>query len=129
MKPLLFALLFALAACLKDETISGYADPAAIYRLTELNGRPFTARATIGFAEPGTVAGEAACNRYSANQAAPYPWISIGPIAATKRACPDLAQEAAFFAALASATLAEVAGDTLILSDEVGGQMVFRVQD
>ena len=78
------AALVALAAC-ADETISGYADPEAIYALERLNGAPFPATATIAFPAPGRVEGEAPCNGWSAEQTAPYPWIALGPITATER--------------------------------------------
>lgn len=124
----LVAGFFGLAACAGDETISGYADREATYRLTELGGRPFAATATIRFPDEGRITGEAPCNSYSGTQAAPYPWFDPGPIAATRRACPDLDAEAAFFAALEAMTLAEVTGDVLILTDADGREMVFRRQ-
>lgn len=121
--------LLALPTCGGDETISGYADPDAVYALTEIDGTPFAARATIRFSEQGRVAGEAPCNQYSAEQTAPYPWFTLGPIAATRRACPEADAEARFLAALEAMTLAEVQGPVLILSTETGREMVFRVQD
>ena len=121
-------LLSFLATGCSDETISGYADREAVYRLVELNGAPFPARATIAFPEPGRAAGEGPCNVWSAAQTVPYPWIELGPIAATRRACPELEAEVAFFAALSEATLAEVSGEVLILSSDDGLQMVFRAE-
>ena len=56
----------------------------------------------------------------------PYPWIKIENIAATKRACPDLAAESAYFTSLQAMTLSEVLGDVLILSNDEGDEMVFR---
>lgn len=109
-----------------DETISAYADPTATYRLAELDGAPFLASASIRFPERGRVTGDAPCNGFHARQTLPYPWISIEDIAATRRACPDLGAEAAFLLALESATLAEVQGDTLILADPNGSEMVFH---
>lgn len=118
-------LLLALAAC-TDETISGYADPDAVYRLTEIDGAPYKANATISFPKAGTARGEAPCNAWFASQSAPYPWLELGPIAATRRACPDLDAEQAYFEALAAVTLAEVQGPVLILSNDAGREMVFR---
>ena len=118
-------LLLALVAC-SDETISGYADPEAVYTLTEIDGETYTANATITFPEEGTVRGEAPCNSWFASQSAPYPWIELGPIGATRRACPDLDAELAYFNALGSMTLAEVQGPVLILSNDAGREMVFR---
>ena len=119
-------LLFGLAACYGDETISGYADRDATYRLEELDGAPFDADATIAFPEQGRIAGAGPCNAYSAAQTAPYPWFDVQGIAATKRACAALDAETRFFAALAAMSLAEVQGDILILSDDSGRDMVFR---
>ncbi|MEM9580800.1 MAG: META domain-containing protein [Pseudomonadota bacterium] len=43
-------------------------------------------------------------------------------------ACPDLAQETLYFDALERMSLVEVQGDTLILSNDTGEQMVFRAE-
>ena len=123
----LFLLIsLALAACQKDESLSGYADPNATYALIELNGAPFTASANIAFPEQGVVRGQGPCNSFTGRQSVPYPWIKIENIAATKGACPDLAAENAYFTALQSMTLSEVLGNVLILSNDAGDEMVFR---
>jgi heat shock protein HslJ len=120
------SLMSGLAACQGDETISGYADTEAVYQLEELAGAAFNARATIALPEEGTGRGEPPCNTWSAAQSAPYPWLELGPIAATKRACPDLDAETRFFEALGAMSLAEVQGDILILSGDTDATMVFR---
>ena len=117
---------FLLLGC-GDETISGYADRAAVYSLIELDGVPFTSTATISFPEPGRAAGEAPCNTWFASQSAPYPWIELGPIGATRRACPELAAEARYFEALSNVSQAEVLGPILILTTEDGAELVFEV--
>ena len=124
MYKLALALPFAAFSC-ADETISGYADRSAVYQLSDIGGVPYKARATITFPEEGRATGEGPCNAWNAMQSAPYPWIDLGPIAATKRACPELGQEAVFFEALAKATLAEIQGNILILTDEDGREMTF----
>ena len=43
-------------------------------------------------------------------------------IAATKRACPDLAQEATLFEALSAVNTADVLGDTMILTAVTDGE-------
>ena len=116
---------FALAACFADETVAGYATDGAVYRLVELNGTAFDASATITFGDDGAVSGEGPCNRYSGRQSAPYPWFELGPLRATKRACPDLEAEGTFFRMLSQMTQAEVSGPILILTDEDGAAMVF----
>lgn len=118
-------LLLTIAAC-RDETPSGFARPDQIFALQEIDGTAFPARATLSFPEPGRIAGTAPCNSYAGALTAPYPWFETGPLAATRRACPDLAQETAFFAALAEMSLAEISGNTLILSNDAGRQMVFQ---
>ncbi len=123
----LLALSLPFLGC-TDETVSGYADPAATYRLVEIAGLEFTARATITFPNEGQIAGEAPCNRWAATQSVPYPWFEVGPIMATKRACLDLKSETEFLTTLAEMTLVEVQGPVLILSDDDGREMVFEAE-
>ncbi len=115
-----------LAGCLKDETVSGYADPGASYQLVEMDGAAFNARATISFPEQGSIAGKGPCNSYGASQSAPYPWVDIGAIRATRAACSDLTLEIEFFAALSGMSQIETFGDTVILRDDAGREMIFR---
>ncbi len=127
LRVVLLALVLPIVGC-ADESVSGYADPGATYRLVEVDGAPFRARATISFPEEGRVVGEAPCNRWSADQSVPYPWFKLGPIAATKRACPDLEAEAWFLTMLGEMTLVEVQGPVLILSDDQERAMVFEAE-
>ncbi len=115
-----------LAACLKDETISGYVDQTATFQLVEINGTPFTATTTLSFPKQGQINGQAPCNTYTASQTAPYPWFEIGPIAATRATCTEIAQEAEFFAALARMTLIEALADVVILRNDDDEEMLFR---
>ena len=115
---------FLLEGCWKDETVSGYAGGGFV--LQEMRGAAVSERVTISFPEEGAVVGEAPCNGYRARQRVPYPWIKVEGVVATKRACPALEVEAAYFAALQAATLVEAAGSVLILSDEAGALLVFR---
>lgn len=128
MLTLLLPLMTWIAPYFADETISGYADPAATYHLEEMNGAPFAATATIAFPREGEVIGSGPCNRFSASQSAPYPWFALGPVAATRRACPELALETEVFSLLSKLTLVEVAGPVLILSNTDGDMMVFRAR-
>lgn len=123
---LFLSIPIVLAGCLKDETVSGYADPNATYQLIELNGAAFNARATISFPEQGSVTGKGPCNSYGASQSAPYPWVEIGAIRATRAACAELALENEFFAALSGMTQIEAFGDTVFLRDDAGREMIFR---
>lgn len=120
--------LLGLSACATDESISKFVDVNAEYYLVSLGGQPFDARATISFPAPGEVVGQAPCNRYFAMQTVPYPWFGLEGVGATRMACPDLDAETAFFTALENMTLAEVSGETLILSNPSGGEMVFEAR-
>lgn len=122
---ILFIVILGLSACARDESIANFVEPTAKYHLVELDNAPFVARATIQFPEAGRIVGKAPCNSYFAAQTVPYPWFGLEGIGATRMACGDMAAEATFFAALEDMTLAEVAGDTLILSNPSGRQMVF----
>ena len=118
------AFIFA-SACVPDERVASFIEPTVEYYLIDLDGAPFDGTATISFPETGKVVGQAPCNRYFAAQTEPYPWFSLEGIGATRMACLDLNLESAFFAALEEMTLSEVSGDTLILSNTDGRQMVF----
>jgi len=126
MRILIALLMFTLTGCKYDETISGYVDQRAEWVLVELDGKPFSARATISLPSKGRIAGQAPCNRYSATQSAPRPWFEAGPVISTKMACPDLAAEQRFFKALREMTLVDVLGNVLVLSNETGREMVFK---
>lgn len=115
----------SLVSC-SDETLSGYAKGDGTYVLEELNGAAFEPRATLNLTEQGEISGEGPCNSYFGAQSAPYPWFEVKSIGSTKRACPDLRQEAKFFDALQSMSQSEVSGDILLLTNESGEEMVFR---
>lgn len=122
-------LVLALAGCLADETISGYAPEGAVFSLQSIDKTPFEASATISFPAQGRITGQAPCNSYFAMQTVPYPWFNVEAIGASKRACPDLMAEQTYFAALSDMTLSEVSGKTLILSNDMGRKMVFTAQN
>lgn len=122
-------LVTSLAACRSDETVRAYGGADRVWTLKLLNGAPFPARATLTFPKAGEIAGEGPCNRYFGAMKVPYPWFDAGPVGSTRMACPEMAAETAFLAALEEATLSEVAGDTLILSNVEGLEMVFKATD
>lgn len=121
----LFAIL-ALAGCRADETVTAYGGADKLWVLESLDGKPFDEPATLSFPESGQIAGQAPCNRFTATQSAPYPWFEAGAIAATRMACPALDAETVFLTALSEMTLVEIQGDTMILSNDAGRQMLFK---
>ncbi len=119
----------ALSACRGDETIAAYGAEAVTWVLAEVDGTDPDTSLTLQFGEDGLVSGSAPCNRFSAQNTAPYPWFTLTPIAATKRACPDLAQEQQFLTLLQSMTQSEISGTVLILRTEDRREMLFRAED
>ena len=125
--PMIFAL--ALTGCIKDETVSGYSNTDTVWRLVEIDGAATSEIVTLQFPEKGRISGKAPCNRYFGAQTVPYPWFKAEAVGSTKMACPNLSAEAAYFSALQDMSLAEVSGDTLILSNDAGRSLVFKAQD
>lgn len=120
--------LILATSCTGDETLRTYAQADAVYVLQSLDDAPFPARATLEFTQAGKIGGQAPCNSYFATQTVPYPWFEVGPIGATRRACAELDQEARYFDALSAMQFSESLGDTLILSNDAGREMVFQVE-
>ncbi len=129
MRLLFLIALLGLDMCATDETVAGYGAADRVWHLAELDGAPFAATATLRFPEPGQIAGEAPCNRYSGVMTTPYPWFDAGQVISTRRACPELEAEQAFLSALTAMGEAEVAGETLILRSEDGREMVFTAAE
>jgi len=119
-------LLLVLAGCSGDESVAAYGGSERTWVLESLNGTPFEARATLEFSDKGRISGQAPCNSYFAEQTAPYPWFVLEGVGATRRTCPDLSEETAFFAALTNMSQSEVFGDLLRLNNEAGDEMIFR---
>ena len=130
----MFSHLFLVAAFVvlasdTDQTIRAYSGPDRIWTLVEIEGEPFAAKANMQFPQAGVITGDGPCNSYRGALTLPYPWFASGPIVSTRRACPDLAAEGAFFKALEAATLSEVTGNTLTLSDETDVLLVFKADE
>lgn len=121
-------LLLLCTACRGDETLAAYGAGDKTWKLIELDGAPFTARATLTFPEPGRITGQAPCNRFNSTQNAPYPWFEMGEAMTTRMACPEMAEETRFLSALSAMTQSEVLGNSLILRNETGGEMVFEAE-
>ncbi|MFT5065100.1 MAG: heat shock protein HslJ [Yoonia sp.] len=123
----LVALAFIMTtACQTDESVTAFTDGVTAFTLQSIDGEAVSASATIDVSEAGRITGRGPCNRYFADQTAPYPWFSIGTIGSTRMACPDLSAEAQFFEALGAMTLVEVLGGTLILSNDSDREMLFQ---
>lgn len=116
----------ALAACAADPPAPAPAPLAgSVWLLDSLRGAPVTTPVSLNFTDQ-RVEGVAPCNRYfgAYARAATGDGLSIGPVAATRRACPDLALEDAFLGALTDAAALRIAGATLILLDEDSNEIM-----
>jgi heat shock protein HslJ len=116
----------SVSGCAQDETLTAYGAAGFTWHLVKIDGTAFEAPATMSFPEPAQIAGNAPCNSFSGRVTVPYPWFETSPLTVTRALCPTITEEAQFFAALEAMTFAEVAGDTLVLSDDTGRSMVFR---
>ena len=100
-----------------------------VWTLTELNGTPFPATATLVFDAEGRFSGQAPCNRYSSGTAVPPPAFQAEPILSTRMACPDLDAETAYFLALSSMTEVRIAGDVMTLTNPHGDALTFTATE
>ncbi|MFW8635006.1 META domain-containing protein [Cribrihabitans pelagius] len=122
----LIAACAALAACGSGETLYSYGAAGKAWQLESLDGADHRGMVSLRFPAPGRVAGQSPCGRFRARQTAPYPWLEIQALTVSGPACPGQTAEAALLAALQEMSLAEVAGDVMILSNDAGREMLFR---
>ncbi|WP_196941864.1 META domain-containing protein [Pseudooceanicola algae] len=103
--------LALLSACREETPI----DPETTWQLHSLNGAtvPDAGRATLIIAEEGRLHGVAPCNNYGGS------WTGVGQdfriygVFSTRKGCPDLPAETAFFAALNRVTTVDPGKDRL----------------
>jgi heat shock protein HslJ len=112
----------ALAACVSPALSDDIAD--VDWYLVGLEGQDTAWEASLRF-EGDRVTGQAPCNRFFATNTATLPDINFGPMGATRMACPDLAAEEAFFAALQVMQRAELDQGHLYLTGPEGRIMEF----
>lgn len=101
------------------------------WQLIQLNGssiQPEAGRFTITLlAEGNRMTGIGACNRLTATYSATEKGaLKIGPVAATRMACPGMERENAFVAALESATHYDMDGPMLLLLADGELRAVFQ---
>lgn len=113
------ALLAGCCACRTYQKRTRRPLVATEWQLIRLGGksiRPEAGSFTVVFAADGTLSGSGACNRLTAHfEATDSRALKIGPVAATRMTCPDLALEREFVAALESATHYDMDGPMLML--------------
>ena len=120
--------LLALAGCLRDETVSGYAEPGAVYRLEAVDDRPARTAFALVFPRPGRAEGQGDCLSFTARQTAPYPWFELVDERIRLPDCVHTQEERAVVLLVLAMTIAEFSGDRLLLSDEAGRALLFRAE-
>ncbi len=119
--------LVALVLLAATPTLAGgWGDATAVWRLMAIDGKPFGATATLHFPAEGGIQGEGPCNSFRADLAGDYPGFILGPVLATRMACPDQQEEASLFAALGAMEHATFADGKLLLTGPEGRSMEFQ---
>lgn len=94
------------------------------WTLVALDGRPVTASERgpwlVFETNEQRVRGAAGCNRVTGTYRQEGDDLTIGPLAATKMACPDMATESAFLAAIGRVRHFTITGRNLTLRDADG---------
>lgn len=124
MRDVLFALLVLAGPAAAQEDVR----PGPVegrWALQRIGDAPFAARAELDLSEHGRIGGRGPCNGFSGHLTGDWPVMEIGPLRATRRACPELAQEHAFFKTLQSMRQGDVRDGVLILTDAAGLDMEF----
>ena len=88
-----------LAACATPETATTPADLRGAWLLTRLGQMQIRTPITLNF-DGERASGVAPCNSFAGSYRQDGAALSIGPLVATRRACPDLAMEDAYLSAL-----------------------------
>ena len=85
-----------------------------------------TEQITAVFGPDGGLAGSGGCNDYNATYTVSGDALTLGPVAATKKACADdvMTEENAYFTALGNVATFDIKGTTLTLRDSGGATQV-----
>lgn len=92
--------------------------------LVQVNGAAVGYSATLNLSQAGRITGQGPCNRYFADLVQDGGAVTLGPIGATKMACPQMGDESDFFALLGVVAGLEQTADRLVLRG-AGAEMVF----
>lgn len=99
--------LAAVAVCalaLTGAAVAGDAPLAGDWQVEDIAGGGIidNSNLTLAFGEDGRLAGSAGCNNYSAAYAVTDDTLSVGPVVATRKLCPEalMSQEARFLGVL-----------------------------
>lgn len=105
------------------------ADTSTTWVLESQDGTVVDFDVTLRFENAERITGQAPCNTYSASFDGSMEQFTIGPILATRRACPALTQETAYFEALSGMTSAALTDSTLELTGPSATALLFTPAD
>ena len=122
-------LVCALLACVATGGSSRGFDPTGTaWRAAEIGGRAVAdpVQSTLVFEDGDRVRGNTGCNSFQGSITRRGPFLSFGPLATTRRACPEaiMDQEQRFMAALDATRLFERSGPLLLLLGEDGVPLI-----
>jgi len=123
---LILHLLLYGPAGFRDETLAAYAERDVAYRLEPAEDAPAVGTLTLRFPKVRSVEVRTHCASYHAALTVPYPWFRTARWQVADRHCDPGSQDLLFRDALRRMTLAEILGDTLILSNDIGEALIFR---
>lgn len=110
------------------ETPADMAAVAGSWIAEEINGSPAADKVVswLRLGEDGRAQGQGGCNSYTGTYKLEDGVLTFGPLASTRRACPEpqMSQEERFFAALAAVKAARLEDDKLVLADLSGDPLV-----
>lgn len=113
--PMMKSTALAVIIGLLSTAAQAQSDMADQWILLSIDGAPFAGNATLDLSEDGRVSGQGPCNSFFGANQSSLPMLNLGPLASTKMACPDLALEDAYLAALAAMTSASLGKDDVLV--------------
>ncbi|PYG29086.1 heat shock protein HslJ [Pelagimonas varians] len=114
------------SGCVSLENVNFYGGVGKVWTLSSIDGAPAPAGTDLRIGHLGALSGHSGCNTWQAKDTSVYPWFEVETISTTLTACPEQAAEQEFYEALKAMTIAEVVGETLILSTIEGREMLFK---
>ncbi len=124
--------VLALAGCVTEAPSEGAAEPVVemnvpdeappmkdlatiTWVLTHADDKQVTYDATLVFDAEDRISGQAPCNEYFSSLTRNETSVAIGAIAATKMACPRLAEETVYFNALSGVSMVSMSTTEVVL--------------
>ena len=112
----------------RDETLSAFVEPGAVYRLEEMGRLPVTDEVLVTFPNQWRIVWQTPCARYQAKLMVPHPWFELAAVRITSSSCAREGIDDQVARALGDMNLADAHAEVLILYSTAGDELVFRAQ-